>query len=168
MFANTHIFTPDQSLLANTVYWDGFWILSHFAHRISSPVTPLPPRVQILQNTSVLRKQAKLQNCQCTSKFHLQEGKQLSRSPFLLYFTHGSHDLIAEGGLSDLCKDLGVSFPRTTSDLDASTKEWCLSKVWNKPLAHTHSSYLNKSSHRNHRCSPISPLTIMNFSKDGV
>lgn len=56
-------------------------------------------------------------------ELHLQEGKQLSWSPFLLYLTHGSYDLIGEGGLSvHLCKDLSVSFPRTTSDLDASTK----------------------------------------------
>lgn len=57
-----------------------------------------------------------------------------------------------------LCKDLSLSFPRTASDLDASTKGWSLTKVWNKPLAHMESSYWNKSSHRNQRCSPISSL----------
>lgn len=36
------------------------------------------------------------------SKLHVQEGKQLSWIPFLLYFTHGSYDLIGEGGLSQL------------------------------------------------------------------
>lgn len=36
------------------------------------------------------------------SKLHVQEGKQLSWIPFLLYFTHGSYDLIGEGGLFQL------------------------------------------------------------------
>lgn len=51
------------------------------------------------------------------SEFHVQEGKQLSWIPFLLYFTHGSYDLIGEGGLSQLAyvNILSLSFPRTTS-----------------------------------------------------
>lgn len=90
------------------------------------------------------------------SKLHVQEGKQLSWIPFLLYFTHGSYDLIGEGGLSQLAygKILSLSFPRTASDLDASTKGWSLTKVWNKPLAHMESSYLKKSSHRNQEMLP--------------
>lgn len=101
---------------------------------------PLPPRVQTLQKASVLRSKP---SCRiyllpmCLRELHLQEGKQLSWTPFLPYFTHGSYDLLGEGGLSvHLCKDLSVSFPRTTSDLDGSTKGQSLSKVCNKPSAH--------------------------------
>lgn len=36
-----HSFTSNQGFLANSVHWDGFWILSHFISRASSPVTQL-------------------------------------------------------------------------------------------------------------------------------
>lgn len=35
-------------------------------------------------------------------ELHVQEGKRLPWIPFLLYFTHGSYDLIGEGELSQL------------------------------------------------------------------
>lgn len=100
----THIFTSNQSFGQHcSLGWFLNIVTLYFPSKLTCHTAPLPPRVQILQNTSVWSKPI----CKVyllpmyLRELHVQEGKRLSWIPFLLYFTHGSYDLI-EGGLSQL------------------------------------------------------------------